>query len=967
MEVTMQITDDVQTTPGTVPVLRDVDVLVIGANSGAVAAALGVRHRGRTAMVVSELSYLGEESAGTLNLWPSGLERSDPLVRAMFPDAGPWPALPGPVKYALELALLDASVPYLYLTRPVALLAEEGRIAGAILATRTSLCVVRCRAVVDATRYGVVARLAGVPLSARTTRPPQLMWTVISPRAPAGWEDCAEALHPPFRQTREGEEAMFAAYRLRVDRAGLGDDPKAREHVLRGALLDAQVLVTADIVPDAPAEVYAAAAGPLCAAPSSLTRAQCVPRPDLFLLNGLLPLTVEAVASLESCDVQVALGRRIGAMAAEAVPSDRPAPGRTPSVQTGGNVSGDFRFAPAFFRHTEGVLDVQALAFPSLGSCDVLVAGGGTGGAPAGIAAARAGAKTIVLETQHALGGIGTVGLIAAYWYGNQVGFTAELDEAVMRLDPYSREKSGALWSPEAKAGVYAHLLEAAGGSAWLGSFAFGVRTEGNQVAGVLVSTPFGCGVVEAGRVVDATGNADIAAAAGAPCRLIGADHVAVQGTGLSSRATPDIRLQNSDHTFADDTDPEGVTHAFANARAKFRQAFDTSPIVGSRERRQILGEFEMSPLDILAGRTFPDTVVTAASNFDTHGFIVHPLFMVAPPDHEALLQAHVPFRCMLPQHIEGVLVTGLGMSAHRDALPVLRMQADVQNQGYAAGLAAAMSVAASQSLHHLDIRALQRRLADCGILTPEVLTHKDSFPLDDDVVRRAAEDRLTAPLPAAILLAHPAQSQPLLQRMLADEADTARQLGAALILGLMGRPEAGPLLAAVVRVKAWDDGWNFRGMGQMGPSMSRLDAQILALARTGAPEAAEAIAEKVGQLPADAAFSHCRVASIAAALLRDARLTKALADLLHQSGVQGHAQLDPRHVFGQANADLFETEARNSSLRELYLARGLYLAGDIKGLGHAILARYADDLRGHFARYARAVLECKTELAVLT
>jgi hypothetical protein len=48
---------------------------------------------------------------------------------------------------------------------------------------------------------------------------------------------------------------------------------------------------------------------------------------------------------------------------------------------------------------------------------------------------------------------------------------------------------------------------------------------------------------------------------------------------------------------------------------------------------------------------------------------------------------------------------------------------------------------------------------------------------------------------------------------------------------------------------------------------------------------------------------------------------------------------------------------ARNRALRELHLARGLFLAGDRNGRGRAILETYAQDLRGIFARHARAVL----------
>jgi hypothetical protein len=837
-----------------IPVWRDVEVLIVGSSSRAVEAALEVRRRGMSALVVADLSYFGEESAGTLTCAP---------------------VLPGAVKRGLEESLLRAGVPFLYLVRPVSLLRDaDGRVAGALLAARTSLLAVTCRSVVDATRFGTVWRLAGAKAVPVKNAPAKVAWNVIATGAPEG----AEELPALFRR----EDKTFRLFRVWAER---GADALSREHAARAALQDGRLLATADLLQDSAEETFS-------------------PVPDIYAGAGPVePRPVRPVVPVKGTDW----------------------------------------FAPAFLRRALGGVDAGPAGLPVLGRFDVVVAGGGTGGAPAGIAAARAGARTVVLEAQHALGGVGTIGLISCYWYGNRVGFTRELDDAVMRLDEESRAKKGVSWSPELKSGVYHRLLREAGGTAWLGSYAFGVRKDGDRVTGVLVSTPYGAGVLETNSVIDATGNADIAAAAGAPCRVIGADHVAVQGTGLSPRAWPGIRGQNSDHTFVDETDPEGITHAFVNARAKFPNDFDTSPLVNTRERRQIVGDLVVSPLDILAHRTFPDTVVTAISNFDTHGYIIHPVFMVAVPDHGAL-QAHVPFRCLLPKGVEGVLVVGLGLSAHRDALPVIRMQADVQNMGYAAGLAAVM--AGKGRFRDLDVRALQRRLVGAGILAPEVAAQEDSFPVPESAVREALAD-LASAKNVAVLFAFPGKSRALLARDPRPEA--------ALILGLMGGAEAAPALAEAVRGMAWDAGWNFRGMGQFGASMSRLDAFILALARTRQPEAVSAIGEKIRQLGSDAFFSHCRVASVAAALLPE--LAGDLAALLDKPGMTGHAQLDTLAVIGRANGDRCENEARNLALRELHLACGLFMAGDSTGRARAILETYAMDLRGPFARHARAVL----------
>ena len=49
---------------------------------------------------------------------------------------------------------------------------------------------------------------------------------------------------------------------------------------------------------------------------------------------------------------------------------------------------------------------------PVLAEYDVVVLGGGTAGAPAGVGAAQHGAKTLVIDYMHGLGGMGTLGMI---------------------------------------------------------------------------------------------------------------------------------------------------------------------------------------------------------------------------------------------------------------------------------------------------------------------------------------------------------------------------------------------------------------------------------------------------------------------------------------------------------------------------------------------------------------------------
>ena len=71
------------------------------------------------------------------------------------------------------------------------------------------------------------------------------------------------------------------------------------------------------------------------------------------------------------------------------------------------------------------------------------------------------------------------------------------------------------------------------------------------------------------------------------------------------------------------------------------------------------------------------------------------------------------------------------------DAVPVIRMQPDIQNGGYAAGAIAATATRTGCPLRLLDIKAVQRHLVDIGNLKQSVLTDTDNFPWDADRILR--------------------------------------------------------------------------------------------------------------------------------------------------------------------------------------------------------------------------------------
>jgi len=537
------------------------------------------------------------------------------------------------------------------------------------------------------------------------------------------------------------------------------------------------------------------------------------------------------------------------------------------------------------------------------------------------------------------------------------VGFTQEIDQGLADLGGASEGKSGQgqAWDTLLKAEWLRRELHEAGAHIWFGTLGCGAFVHQGKARGVVVATPAGRGVVLAKAVIDSTGHAGIAAAAGAPCKYTGPMHIALQGTGLPPRDLG-VRYTNTDYTFIDDLDVFDTWRAFVTSKEKFSGAYDLGQLIDTRERRQVEGELFLTPLDAYVGRTFPDTIVMAKSNFDTHGFTIHPMFMIRPPDRESV-PTYVPYRCLLPKDLDGVLVTGLGVSAHRDVMPVIRMQPDIQNQGYAAGVAAAMAVQAGTELREIDIMQLQRHLVQKGVLSTEVLSHEDSFPLSRERVAEAVNTVLDNYKGLEVLFAQPEQALPLLRRAYTSVEQDQDRFKYAHILAFMGDPSGAQDLAAAVRSKDWDEGWQYRGMGQFGPSMSFIDSLIIALGRGQTDYALEPILAKVRQLSAHQPFSHHRAVALALEMLNQAQAAEPLARLLAKPNMSGHAftSIDVARANIQPSAT--DNSTRERSLRELVLARALYRCGDYDGIGERILKDYARDLRGHYRRHAQAIL----------
>jgi flavin-dependent dehydrogenase len=963
-----------------IPVAYDVDVMVVGGTSGGVAAAVAAAQQGAKVFLAAERPYLGEDLCGTYRLWlEPGEEPDSPLSEKLFgePVAGKrlkspsetyhFPPTPMQVKRTLDEALLQAGVEFLFGCYATDVLYDgEGKPAGIVMANRSGRQAVKAKVIIDATPRASVARMAGAafcpyPVGLQTFKrivvggqvvqgqamqAREMPTSLLSSRG-ASYEAIEYTLKIPMA---DGSFASFAeAEQLARDKTWhpkQGDDSEtlfqAPPDPMRGKESLSGVWPGGEKVS---LDVFR---------PAGISR--------LFVLGGCADVSREAAEKLLRPLELMKAGSRIGAAAV----SEAGSIGKLSDVKLPGNsvrpvLSGHILENLAWTRPAQselGSVIAEARAVPVVGQYDVVVVGGGTGGAPAGIAAARQGARTLVIEYLHGLGGVGTLGLIGKYYYGYREGFTKEIDQALVEFGGSGEGDSGKgeAWNSELKMELYRRALRKGGADIWFGVLGCGALVEDGRVKGVVVAMPDGRGVVLAKVVIDSTGNADIAAAAGADCVYTNGHGLAVQGAGLPPQEIG-ARYTNTDWTFIDDTDVVDVWHAFVVAKKKYQDAYDLGQLIDTRERRRIVGDFVLSPLDVYLGRTFADTIVLARSNFDTHGFTIHPMFMLRPPDRE-VITAYVPYRCLLPKGLDGILVTGLGVSADRDVMPVIRMQADIQNQGYAAGVAAAMAVKSGKSLRDIDINTLQKHLVEKGNLPKEVLDHQDTFALPKEQVEKAVE---TVPRNfdgLEVIFAQPERALALLRKACQSAENEDAKLIYAHILATFGEATGAEVLLAAVKARDWDKGWNFTGMGQFGASMSPLDSLIIALGGTGDRRAVDVIVEKLGQLDAKSEFSHFRAVAMALETLAVPAAAKPLAELLKRPGMTGYAFTDIEQARRRTPDSPADTSTRNCSLRELFLAGALYRCGDYEGLGGKILKEYERDLRGHYARHALSVLK---------
>lgn len=156
--------------------------------------------------------------------------------------------------------------------------------------------------------------------------------------------------------------------------------------------------------------------------------------------------------------------------------------------------------------------------------------------------------------------------------------------------------------------------------------------------------------------------------------------------------------------TGLDGTDVSSLTNGEYEARIQIREivkyliqyvpGFEKShfarmaPFIGIRETRRILGQYELTQDDILSCRHFDDAIAVASYPIDLHH----------PHGGDCTLEwsgdcYDIPYRCLVPQKIENLLVAGRSISSTHEAMSAIRVMAPCMAMGEAAGRAASIAI----------------------------------------------------------------------------------------------------------------------------------------------------------------------------------------------------------------------------------------------------------------------------------
>lgn len=412
---------------------------------------------------------------------------------------------------------------------------------------------------------------------------------------------------------------------------------------------------------------------------------------------------------------------------------------------------------------------------------DIVVAGGGPAGCAAAIAAASEGSRVLLIEATGNLGGLGTSGMVPAwcpFTDGEKIIYRGLAEKIFLESKKGVPHEPADLYdwatiNPEYLIGVYDRMVAQSGADILFFSRVAAVEmASDDKVDAVIVANKDGLTAYRPKILIDATGDGDICAWAGAEYLKGDSDGVLQKSTlcfsvanidtkayregpelhsghnpdSASARASrtgrfplldthcchnlvgPGVVQFNANHIeIKDTTDPRQLSDAMRLGRQVadqhlemlkefrpdvFRDAFivKTAIIPGIRDSRRIVGDYLFTGDDWRARRTFDDEIGRNCYFIDIHKSGV-------PEVHYGRGESHgIPYRVLTPKGLRNVLVAGRCISTDEEAYGSLRVMPPCLVTGEAAGVAARLaSLSSSRDVHSVDVSDLRSRLKARG------------------------------------------------------------------------------------------------------------------------------------------------------------------------------------------------------------------------------------------------------------
>ncbi len=425
----------------------------------------------------------------------------------------------------------------------------------------------------------------------------------------------------------------------------------------------------------------------------------------------------------------------------------------------------------------------------TLAEVDVLVAGAGSAGCCAAMAARESGAGRVMLVERAGFpGGISTQALDTFYGFftpgdsprkvaggmGDRVVDAMDQAGAIfLRPNTYGAG-TGVNYNPERLKFVWDQLLESAGVDVMLHTQLVDVETESGKPTGVILWGKQGFYRVKAKVFIDTSGDADFCKLADLPFETAGESEPAQTMTTTFRMSNVDLEayeqaggkkmlmakmaeaVDNGTHELPrkagsihamnakgcistvavrvagfSGLDTEELSKAEREGR---RQSFiyedflrdcvpgfqesniiGLSSSIGVRESRRVYGLYRLTREDCLGSATFDDKVLICGAPIEDHRQSdsgeeeTHWAYV---PDGGVY---EVPFRTLVPDKSENVLVAGRCFSATHDAHASCRSMAQTMAMGHAVGAAAALSIQQGVAVPEVSIEKLQSTLRDQG------------------------------------------------------------------------------------------------------------------------------------------------------------------------------------------------------------------------------------------------------------